>query len=131
MRLPGIVPRLLFGVGMSPSRSFAQIQSIYQEALSNGAQAGNYAPRRLEYPEYPKGVRQKIMLEWNRVWGQLIRATHGWDDRSLDRLRLPHPLIGKLSMREMLYFTLYHHRHHWEIVAGRANAASTWVGDSH
>jgi len=119
MRLPGIVPRLLFGVSNSPSRSYAQIQSMYQEALHSGAQAGTYAPRRREFPENPKMARQKIMLEWNRIWQQLIRATHGWDDRSLDRLRLPHPLIGKLSVREMLYFTLYHHRHHWGIVAAR------------
>jgi hypothetical protein len=119
MRLPRVVPRLLFGAGTSPSRSYAQIQSIYREALQNGAQAGSYAPSRREFPDNPKVIRQKIMREWNRIWQQLIHATQGWKDSSLDRLRLPHPLIGKLSVREMLYFTLYHHRHHWENVAGR------------
>jgi hypothetical protein len=30
----------------------------------------------------------------------------------LDLLILPHPLLGKLTLREMLYFTLYHVEHH-------------------
>jgi hypothetical protein len=25
---------------------------------------------------------------------------------------LPHPLLGKLTIREMLYFTVYHGEHH-------------------
>jgi hypothetical protein len=32
---------------------------------------------------------------------------------------LPHPLLGKLTVREMLFFTLYHQRHHVAVVERR------------
>jgi hypothetical protein len=43
----------------------------------------------------------------------------GWSERQLDRIRLPHPVLGKLSVREMLFFTLYHNQHHIEAVKRR------------
>jgi hypothetical protein len=30
----------------------------------------------------------------------------------LDEYLLPHPLIGKLTIREILYFTIYHNLRH-------------------
>jgi hypothetical protein len=29
---------------------------------------------------------------------------------------LPHPLLGKLTLREMIYFTIYHVQHHHKLV---------------
>ena len=40
----------------------------------------------------------------------------------LDRYRLPHPLLGKLTVREMLFFTVYHNYHHVRSVADRLAA---------
>jgi uncharacterized damage-inducible protein DinB len=40
----------------------------------------------------------------------------------LDRLRLPHPALGKLTVREMLFFTIYHNIHHVENVVRRLSA---------
>ncbi|NBX80802.1 MAG: DinB family protein, partial [Flavobacteriales bacterium] len=34
----------------------------------------------------------------------------------LDKYVLPHPLLGKLTLREMLCFTIYHVKHHVEII---------------
>jgi hypothetical protein len=119
MRLPLMIPRLLFGIQSGSSRSYDQIRSMYQEVLTRGGQAGSYAPKRQGYPSDPPSVRDKIMQDWNLIWQRLIQVTHRWDDRSLDRIRLPHPLLGKMTVREMLYFTLYHHQHHLEIVFER------------
>jgi hypothetical protein len=35
-----------------------------------------------------------------------------WSEAELDRYTLPHPLLGDLTMREMLCFTLYHNQRH-------------------
>jgi len=48
-----------------------------------------------------------------------VRAITAWGDDALDRYRLPHPLIGKLTLREMLVFTLFHFDHHRDNVARR------------
>jgi hypothetical protein len=37
----------------------------------------------------------------------------------LERIRLPHPLLGRLTTREMLFFTLYHNQHHVEVAKRR------------
>ncbi len=42
-----------------------------------------------------------------------------WNDRNPDRTLLPHPLLGKLTVREMLYFTIYHVEHHLNILRER------------
>lgn len=46
-----------------------------------------------------------------------------WDEAALDRIRLPHPLLGKLAVRETLLFTLYHDRHHLDAVRCRTEEA--------
>jgi hypothetical protein len=45
-----------------------------------------------------------------------------WPERALDRHLLPHPLMGLLTIREMLAFTVYHTAHHLRRVADRAAA---------
>ena len=50
---------------------------------------------------------------------ELRAAIARWPDRSLDRYQLPHPLLGKLTLREMLIFTAYHQMHHLEGVKRR------------
>jgi hypothetical protein len=39
-----------------------------------------------------------------------------YSEASLDELILPHPLLGKLTLREMLYFTIYHAGHHHHLI---------------
>ena len=46
-------------------------------------------------------------------------TTHSWGELALDRYRLPHPLLGRLTVREMLLFTLYHSVHHFNLVSTR------------
>jgi len=42
-----------------------------------------------------------------------------WSELQMDRIRLPHPVLGKLSVREMLFFTLYHNQHHLDAAKRR------------
>jgi len=42
----------------------------------------------------------------------LARRIDRFSETQLDQLILPHPLLGKLTLREMLYFTIYHVQHH-------------------
>jgi len=43
---------------------------------------------------------------------RLCARVRKYNEQQLDSYILPHPLIGKLTLREMLYFTLYHAEHH-------------------
>ncbi|MBK7609450.1 MAG: hypothetical protein IPI18_20745 [Saprospiraceae bacterium] len=35
-----------------------------------------------------------------------------FSEAEIDRYLIPHPLVGKITMREMFYFTVFHAGHH-------------------
>jgi hypothetical protein len=119
LRLPRIVPRLLFGRSRAASRGFSEIRDTYRKALTAGAQAGKFTPERRPLPADVASARDKLIDKWQPVVPSLCRAIRRCDDRTLDAYQLPHPILGKLTFREMLYFTLYHLGHHASIVAAR------------
>ena len=49
----------------------------------------------------------------------LRAAASTWAEDALDRHALAHPLMGELTVREMLLFFIVHERHHLKIVRAR------------
>src|SRR5262245_23937023 len=45
-----------------------------------------------------------------------------WAENELDRRALTHPLIGEMTAREMLFFCVFHERHHLKLVRARLEA---------
>jgi DinB superfamily len=45
---------------------------------------------------------------------QLREAAQTWSENDLDAKAMPHPVLGNLSIREMLEFVVYHDLHHLE-----------------
>jgi len=113
MKMPRWLLRLLFGKLQTASRRFAQIKETYQRALANGGKAsGRYIPSIHEVPSHPDQYRNNLAQKWNTTGESLIAILRNWKDENLDEYLLPHPILGKLTIREMLFFTLYHDLHH-------------------
>ncbi len=113
MSAPKILLALRFGLNRKGSRSFEEIRESYRAALDAGGKAsGRYDPsaRRIELE--PEELRALIMSRWIAVGENLDRAVSSWSDRALDRHQAKHPLLGVMTVRELLYFTLYHNAHH-------------------
>lgn len=90
------------------SRDFATMRETYLAALKAGARAsGRFLPT-LE------GGQDAGVTELQASVEALSAAAARWPDADLDGLTLPHPVLGKLTLREMLYFAVYHHSHHLE-----------------
>ncbi|MEL6534096.1 MAG: DinB family protein [Bacteroidota bacterium] len=106
--LPSLVTRLFFGRAHGTSRSYDELVQAYKQALASGAKASRpYIPKRANYKKQ-KAVARSL----NRTVATLSRRIHQFSEPQLDRLRLPHPILGKITLREMLYFTIYHAEHH-------------------
>lgn len=120
LKLPRWVLALRFGRGKRPSRSFSEIRDFYREALSGGAQAGRFAPAPEPLLGDPRARRLEIMQGWASVTVELQNAIGKWPEGALDTHLLPHPVLGTLTVREMLDFTVYHTAHHLRRVAERA-----------
>ena len=111
MKLPRFVLRLGFGRAKQPSRALAQVRDAYvNEALAGGGMAtGAYVP---QVSRQSSAERTRILTKWQKTGEALQPVLAKWSDAALDDYLLPHPLLGKMTVREILFFTLYHNMHH-------------------
>lgn len=123
--LPRLVLLLRFGWMRRPSRPYTALRATYHEALGAGLQAGNFAPAPLREEQRSAEERERILSFWTQSLEQIRAASTHWSDRALDGLSLPHPGLGRLTVREMLFFTLYHNTHHVHGAARRPGGERT------
>ena len=122
--LPKFLLGLRFGRSQAQSRPFAVLRDAYRTRLTEtGATAGRFAPSPRPAPVDSAAWQSEVLASWRGAVTGLVGRMTGWSEAALDRYRLPHPLLGKLTVREMLFFTLYHNAHHLELVAGRRHCA--------
>ncbi|HET6327551.1 MAG TPA: DinB family protein [Planctomycetaceae bacterium] len=119
LRLPRFVLRVLFGKPRNPSRTYASLRDKYLATLKQGAGAGSFAPEPSQAHKNDADQRSRLMSKRGELSQQLWSAVGSWREEDLDRYLLPHPLLGKLTIREMLFFTLYHNYHHVQSLATR------------
>jgi len=123
LRLPRVLLGLLFGRSADPSRPRDVLRDDYRDRLARGATAGRYTPSPERPPhDAPRGQR-RLVDRCAATIVKLERALRPWTESDLDRFGLPHPILGRLSLREMTMFTLFHFAHHEEQVARRSAAA--------
>ena len=104
--LPKFALRLIFGRSNRASRSYDDLVARYKGKLEAG---GKSTTRFL--PDSTCDRRQLLQMLDRHVEilsGKITR----FSEPELDEFILPHPLLGKLTLREMLYFTIYHVEHH-------------------
>ncbi len=94
------------------SRSYGDLVERYQAVLAHGGKAGRFTPSPGRPPADLRSWQRGLVAECALGVAGLGRAVSSWSEADLDRCRLPHPLLGKLTVREMLFFTLYHYEHH-------------------
>lgn len=115
---PKIFLRLRFGKSKRPPLTYDALRARYQQKLDEGGKAGRFAPSDQDNADR-EAWRTEIMASFARANHDLRAALARWPEKKLDTLQLPHPLLGKLTVREMLFFTLYHQRHHVAVVQRR------------
>jgi hypothetical protein len=120
IKLPRLVLTLRFGRHSGPSRSFAAMHEAYMVRLAAGATAGGFTPKDEAPPANPTDRRQEILSSWTSATVNLTNAMAEWPEDALDQYQLPHPLLGTLSLREMLAFTVFHTAHHLRRMAERS-----------
>lgn len=112
MGLPKFIVKWRFGLANRPSKDFDQLVEKYTAKLKEGGRAsGRFVP-----PPVEADKKDKLLSQLNTVVEKLSRKILAHSEEALDKYILPHPLLGKLTLREMLYFTAYHVEHHRQLV---------------
>ncbi|HEY8562979.1 MAG TPA: DinB family protein [Pyrinomonadaceae bacterium] len=108
LALPKFVPHLLFGKAKRLSTDYDSLVENYQGKLAAGGKAsGKYIP-----PEIGFAERVDLKNKLTSDVADLTERIGKFSETQLDEYVLPHPLLGDLTIREMLYFTIYHVGHH-------------------
>lgn len=104
--------RWRFGKPNRAPRDYDGLVQRYKEKLAAGGRAsGRFVP-----PRVPSNAVKRISSSVQRIVTTMTRRVSNWKEQDLDTVLLPHPLLGKLTVREMLYFTIYHVQHHHALV---------------
>lgn len=116
LKIPRWLLWLRFGRART-SRGYDEMREVYLARLARGASAGRFAPSAIAARDDHE--RERIMAGHATAVDDLRAALGRWPERALDTSRMPHPLLGSITVREMLFFTLYHNRHHLDGVRRR------------
>ncbi|MEM9822787.1 MAG: DinB family protein [Bacteroidota bacterium] len=107
LKMPKIAIRA-FGIPNRPSREFKGLVDRYHSMLRGGLVAsGPYVPEK-----DAQFAQDKMLANWTMIGHKFDERLKNWSEKNLDHYLLPHPALGKLTIREMMFFTIYHNYHH-------------------
>lgn len=109
-KMPNLVLKSLFGTSSkTQSRTSQEIVDLYLAEIEKGAKAPEkFVPP----PVIDFSQKDELTQKLSNIVDQCGNLVNNYSEENLDKLQLPHPVLGKLTLREMLYFTNYHVKHH-------------------
>jgi len=110
LSMPKFLLKFKFGKANREVRDFETVVSRYNERLKD-AQGKTYkGSRNMKVPkESDKDyILNRLQIENKKLQAKTLR----WKDKDLDTYILPHPLMGKMPVREIIMWTAHHVNHH-------------------
>jgi uncharacterized damage-inducible protein DinB len=112
MALPKFLLKFRFGVSNRKERSYDELVQRFHEKLDAGGQASaGFIPDNIQSHQ-----KDQLLKSYEAEKIKLIKVLQKWSEKQLSTNIAPHPLLGKLTIRELLYFTIYHNYHHLESI---------------
>ena len=110
LSLPKFVLRYKFGKANRPVRAYDAIVKRYHDRLKESQGATYKGSQNMKIPNLAD--KHYIINRLQTENKKLQYKTKRLSDKNLDKLILPHPLMGKMPVREMIMWTAYHVEHH-------------------
>ena len=113
LKLPKITLRAIFGKPDRAAIPYEELCQNYRNEIAKGAQAsGRYLPNQENPDTNTETKKRELLDQFSKASTELVLAVEKWNDTELDEYLLPHPILGKLTIREMIFFTIYHNLRH-------------------
>lgn len=104
---------LSWGTATGPSRAYEQIAAEYVRVLATGVKAPTpFVPR----PEDMQVDKSTVLERFSTVYQSLAQVLEQWSEEELDTYCMLHPALGKITVREMLFFVSIHTHHHLRLL---------------
>lgn len=111
LSVPKFILKYKFGKANRDIRDYNTVINRYQERLKNVDTNAVFSPsRNIKTPELNEkpSIINKLKNENKRLQSKLNKIS----DKHLDTVILPHPLMGKMPLREIIMWTAHHVEHH-------------------
>jgi hypothetical protein len=102
-----------FGTATKPSRPYEDIPTIYYAAAN---QKAIVAPPAFAALQTAETTRASVVEGYTKSHAFLAAVLSNYTEDELELYQIPHPLLGLLTVREMIYFTVFHIGHHQKAV---------------
>lgn len=111
MSMPKFLLKYRFGKANRKVRDFETIVKRYHQRLKEAPNGAVFGPS--QNMKVPTLNEKSYILNRLQVENKKLQyKTKKWKDRDLDNLILPHPLMGKMPVRELVMWTAHHVEHH-------------------
>lgn len=110
LSLPKFVVRFKFGKANRPVRPYETVIKRYEERLARSKGKTFKGSQNMRVPNLADKhyLINRIQTESKKLQYKTKRIS----DKNLDNLILPHPLMGKMPIREIIMWSAYHVKHH-------------------
>jgi hypothetical protein len=113
LRLPKNTLHNMLGKPEKPSMTYEELCGVYRQAIAQGGKAsGRYLPNQETPADDAEDKKTALLDQWAEANADLLSVLEVWDEQDLDQYQIPHPLLGSLTVREMIFFTIYHNLRH-------------------
>lgn len=115
LSLPGFILQYKFGTNNRTGRTYDELVQRYHEKLqAGGVASGPFVPPPIGFER-----KQAELDMFAKQYEKLSKKALGMSDKKLDTYLVPHPLLGKVTLREILFFTIFHTQVHLDILKKR------------
>jgi len=107
--MPKFLIKYKFGKANRPSWTYDEVVEKYRSRLEGNTYVApaSFSPSQLVFSQALE-LNKKLKQQVETIDQKLAK----WSEAQLDEFVVPHPLLGKITIRELFYFTIYHAHHH-------------------
>lgn len=117
LSMPKFLLKYKFGKANRPVREYNAVVKRYQERLEDAKGKTYKGSQNMKTPTIKdkNHIISRLRIEQKKLQAKTLR----FKDKDLDNLILPHPLLGKMPVREVIMWTAYHVQHHTETLKAK------------
>jgi uncharacterized damage-inducible protein DinB len=112
LRMPKMALRTMFGKNNRDERNYTEVEKRYNEKI----QAGGTASSKFLPKQISNSQKSALIDTLREELYNMTSILEKWDEKRLSKHLLPHPLLGKMTINEMMYFTIIHTEYHYRLL---------------
>jgi len=112
LKVPKWILKQKFGHANRVSKSYDALVAKYIEKLKTAkATPARFQPEKIAF-----GNKNKMLSRIEKTIDALLKKIKKLSEEDLDYYILPHPLLGKLTLREQFCFSIHHVKQHQSLI---------------